>query len=217
MKVRAFIQARMSSRRFPGKVLAFLDGVPVITRVVNRVSCALPKDSIVVVTSTDKSDDALSDAAAGLGVAVYRGPLENVFRRFQLCLELHPCDWIVRINADSPLLDSGLIAYALRFTDRRDIDLVTNVFPRTFPKGQSVEMFRSSLLVRTDTNRLSPDECEHVTKHFYAHPEQFSISNFRSVANLSALSFAVDVPEDLERLAAMVRTGEPPSPFSIKE
>ena len=207
----------MSSRRFPGKVLASLDGVPVITRVVNRVSCALPNDSIVVATSTDRSDDALSDTAAALGVAVYRGPLENVFRRFQLCLKLHACDWIVRVNADSPLLDSGLITYALRFTDRRDTDLVTNVFPRTFPKGQSVEMLRSSLLAQTDADGLSPDECEHVTKHFYAHPERFSISNFRSVVDLSALSFTVDVPEDLDRLAAMVRTGEAPPHFSVKE
>ena len=205
MKTRAFIQARMCSRRFPGKVLARLDGVPVIERVVDRVSRALPKDCIVIATSENGSDDLLSDAVSGLGVAVYRGPLENVLRRFQLCLGQYPCDWVVRVNADSPLLDPDLISYALSFSGRNNVQLVTNVFPRTFPKGQSVEMIRSSLLTRTDAERLTPEECEHVTKHFYEHPDQFSILNFRSASDLSNLSFTVDVPGDLARLETMLR------------
>jgi spore coat polysaccharide biosynthesis protein SpsF len=216
VSIYAFIQARMSSRRFPGKVLARLDGIPVLARVVDRVSKAVPKDCIVVTTSTDRADDALAEAAASLGVSVHRGPLNNVMRRFQLCLAQYPCDWFFRVCADSPLLDPGLLLYALRFSGRKDVDLVTNVFPRTFPRGQSVEMIRSAALAKIDAEQLSPDEQEHVTKHFYSHPEQFRILNCQSATDLSGQSFTVDTPEDLARLEKIVQAGEALPRFEVK-
>jgi spore coat polysaccharide biosynthesis protein SpsF (cytidylyltransferase family) len=201
--VRVFVQARMSSKRFPGKVLAKLNGLPVLGHVVNSVADVLPKKAIVVVTSTDATDDPLAKYVESLSVPVFRGPLNNVVQRFQMCLKQYPCDWLFRICADSPLIDSGLISNALQYVDRQDVDVVTNVFPRTFPKGQSIEMIRSALLAGIDADRLTPEEQEHVTKHFYLYPGQFRIMNFESEEDLSDMGLTVDTPEDLDRLSRM--------------
>src|SRR5436190_24302869 len=100
-RVRAFVQARMSSSRFPGKVLAPLHGQPLIRHVLERLAAVLPEQCIVVATSREASDDPLAAYLATLGVPVYRGELENVVGRFQRCLEAFPCEWLVRISADS--------------------------------------------------------------------------------------------------------------------
>jgi spore coat polysaccharide biosynthesis protein SpsF len=72
------LQARMSSSRLPGKVLRPLAGAPMILRIVERISRSQELDGLVVVTSTDPSDDALVDVLAAAGVAVRRGSLDDV-------------------------------------------------------------------------------------------------------------------------------------------
>ena len=102
--VKAFVQARMSSRRYPGKVLAPFRGEPVIRHVVQAATAVLPPHDVVVVTSTHVTDDPLVFYLRSLGVNVFRGPLENVLQRFVLCLREYPCEWVLRVNGDSPLL-----------------------------------------------------------------------------------------------------------------
>ena len=132
--VRVFIQARMSSKRFPGKVLAPFNGIPILTCVIERVNEVIPSGRIVVLTSTDESDDPVVCYMQNAGISVYRGPLENVFERFQLCLREYPCSWFFRICADSPLLDNEILQTMLIRNDKSDVDLMCQCFPKNFPK-----------------------------------------------------------------------------------
>src|SRR5688572_14590757 len=61
MSTVALIQARVSSSRFPGKVLEMLDGVPMIVYMVRRAARAATLDRVIVATSTDPSDDPLAE------------------------------------------------------------------------------------------------------------------------------------------------------------
>ncbi len=202
-----FIQARMSSARFPGKVLAPLGGKPVIAHVIERVGEAVRPQQIVVATSDNASDDPLALYVRSLGIQVFRGPLENVFLRFQLCLREHPCRWFFRVSADSPLLDAALFGRMLEHREREDIDLVTNIFPRTFPKGRSLEMIRAKTFAAIDPSPLSLKEQEHVTPVYYRHPERFNIINIASSdPGEEGTSLAVDTREDLARLEALLQS-----------
>lgn len=206
--IRAFIQARMSSRRFPGKVLAPLAGQPIIWRVLEQVQHVFSRDRIVVLTSTESSDDPLACYVRSLDVAVYRGELDNVAARFQGGLATYPCSWFVRLCADSPLLSSSVLQAVTQHQKRRDLDLVTNVYPRTFPKGQSVEMVNAETFVAVDTQRLSDDEREHVTLTFYRQPQRFRILNVPSLDPRQAdRSFVVDTMDDLRRLDELWQVG----------
>src|SRR6476646_7667507 len=109
--VKAFIQARMSSQRYPGKVLAPFRGEPMIWHVVRAVETALPRPDLLVVTSTHPTDDPLVHYLQAVGIQVFRGPLDNVLQRFLLCLQSHPCEWVLRINGDSPLLWPELLQH----------------------------------------------------------------------------------------------------------
>jgi len=196
----------MSSARFPGKVLAPLQGRPIIEHVVSQVAQVIPEKQIIVATSTERSDDPLACYLEELGISVYRGDLNNVFGRFQSCLQAHPCEWFFRICADSPLLESKLLGMMLPHTEGPAADLITNVQVRTFPRGHSVELIKSDAFAGIDSQRLSPAEKEHVTKFYYNHPAEFRIINISSEnPALAEVNLAVDTIDDFHRLEEALR------------
>ena len=198
--IRAFIQARMASYRFPGKVLAPFRGQPLIQHVVSAIEQILPPEQVVVATSSEKSDDPLVSYLSVNGTAVFRGPLNNVFERFRFCVSRYPCDWILRVSADSPLIDYRVLQAVIEHADQ-DYDLVTTIFPRTFPSGQNAELIRVSSFLDIDQRVLSATDQEHVTSWFYKNPDRFRIFNVASGnAGLAQVGLAVDTIDDLHRL-----------------
>lgn len=109
MTVNAFIQARLSSSRLPGKVLKSLAGKPVLQHVIERVSQADFVDKVVLVTSTDVSDDAIEAFCQEIDCAYFRGDLDDVLARFNNALSEFPCDHILRVTADCPLIDPHIL------------------------------------------------------------------------------------------------------------
>lgn len=202
-EVLVFIQARMSSSRFPGKVLAPVNGSPMISRVISCVAHARDKRAIVVATSAEASDDPLAAYVQSLGIKVFRGPLHDVFKRFRLCLQENPCDWFFRISADSPLLNSRIMKAMLTLVDP-SIDLITNVQKRTFPHGQSVELLNARAFERIDEARLTDDQREHMTKYYYEHAQELRILNIEATdPAYSKLDFVIDTLDDLRRVEVM--------------
>lgn len=202
MTVAAIVQARMSSRRLPGKVLQTVLGKPMLDYILERLKHAKGLDAIVVATSDDKSDDAIRTfcrARADARVRVFGGSLEDVAARFADVLrELH-CDCFVRVNGDSPLLDQTLVTEAVRIMRQGGWDVVTNVFPRTFPKGQSVEVVKTATFLKAQPSFSSADDKEHVTRHFYENPQAYKIHNMPAKGDHSKINLSVDTPQDMAR------------------
>jgi spore coat polysaccharide biosynthesis protein SpsF len=193
----------MSSKRFPGKVLAPFHGKPILRHVVERVAQALPELPRVVVTSTDASDDPLAAYCEHMGVACFRGPLDDVFERFRAAARERRAAWMLRVCADSPLLDSRVLRAV---TDAFDagLDLITTTAPRTFPKGHNAELINAATFAAIDPHELDADDPEHVTRFLHRHPQRFKIKNVESGdPSLASLELAVDTIEDLRRLEAI--------------
>ena len=193
----------MSSRRFPGKVLAPFRGKPLIWHVLDRVGQALPEVPCVIVTSTEASDDPLAAYAASLGVACFRGPLDNVFERFRIAARQYHATWMLRICADSPLLDTRAITAVVAACDP-SLDLVTTTLRRTFPKGSNAELINATTFAAIDAGELDAEDREHVTRFLHRNPSRFRIRNVESGdPSRAEINLAVDTVEDLHRLEAM--------------
>jgi spore coat polysaccharide biosynthesis protein SpsF len=206
--IRVFVQARMSSQRFPGKVLALFRGRPLIWHVVRAVDLALgPTAPATVVTSVEPSDDPLAQYLADERVDVFRGDLDNVFGRFRAAAATRPSDWILRVNADSPLLSPDVLRRVVAAREA-GCDVVTTTQPtRTFPAGQNAELIRASLFASIADADMNDHDREHVTPFFYRHPDRFRILGVRSSdPKLADASTAVDTIDDLRRLEAMTTT-----------
>lgn len=198
MSVNAFIQARMSSQRFPGKVLAPLHGKPLVSHLIERVRQARGIDMLVVLTSTAPSDTPLAVYLEDAGCSVFRGDLNNVFSRFQSALKQYPCDYLLRLSADSPLMDVQLLNDMIAYTQSGGYEFISNVHSCMFPKGQSVEIARSDIFLSVDASALTLEQQEHVMPYFYDAPlSKLFIDN---VVNQRAINTCVDTIEDLRTI-----------------
>jgi spore coat polysaccharide biosynthesis protein SpsF (cytidylyltransferase family) len=81
MSALAIVQARMSSTRLPGKVLADVEGEPMLALLLRRLSRAQGVDEIRVATSVLPDDEPIEATARKLGFAVHRGSLDDVTPR----------------------------------------------------------------------------------------------------------------------------------------
>jgi len=218
MKVGAIVQARMNSDRLPGKVLHPVRGKPMLEYILERLDrCAL-LNRVVVATSTDRTDDPVERFCRERATECYRGSLSNVASRFKNVLDIYGFDAFVRVSGDSPLLDPGLVDRAVGIFLQGDLDLVTNVFPRSYPRGQSVEVVRTETFRRVFDDGWSNDEAQHVTPFFYRCQEAFRIVNFCADADYSGIHLAVDSVADMERFAAILNAmGGPHWRYGLEE
>lgn len=210
MRIGIIIQARMSSSRFPGKVLHPVAGRPMLQYLLERLGRLTGIDRFVVATSDSADDDAVADFCCQQGVDCFRGDLANVARRFLQAVDFYGFDAFVRVNGDSPLLDPALVDRAVRIFRESSADLVTNVLRRTFPRGQSVEVLRTEAYRRGYELMREPEDFEHVTKVFYKSADAFRILDFCSPVPRGAMELAVDTPEHMARFAAVVAAMDRP-------
>lgn len=204
----AIIQARMSSSRFPGKVLAELAGLPMIVFMALRVGRARLVDDLIVATSTESSDDALADALAAHGIACFRGNLNDVLDRFVQAARQARADHVVRLTGDCPLMDPDLIDRGLSELAMRGDDYVANVLPPSYPDGLDVECMTMQALETAWREANKPSEREHVTPFIRERQAGLKASGWQAPVDLSALRWTVDHPDDLNHVAALIRGAE---------
>jgi spore coat polysaccharide biosynthesis protein SpsF len=210
LSIVAVLQVRMSSRRLPGKALRAIRGRALLGHVVDRVRRCRTIDGLWIATSTDPDDDAIAEFAWKEAVELYRGALDDVAGRLLGAALAARADALVRINADSPLIDPAIVDRAVELYRRQSPELVSNVVRRTFPKGQSVEVVAVAALKRAVEAMTTADEREHVTPWFYADPTRVRIVSFESADPRPQMQLSVDTLDDLQRVEAILaRLGEP--------
>ncbi len=190
------LQARMSSKRFPGKVLQFIKGKEILKIVYEQIFKSKYVSKIIIATSKNKSDDKIEFFCKKNKIEIFRGSLNNVASRFNKIIKKNNCKEFIRINADSPLTSSLIINKLCKEFLRGKSEIVTNVFPRTFPKGQSAEIVKS-LLITNNINKFNEHDLEHVTTFFYRNYKKFKIKNIRNNINQSKYNLSVDTKKDL--------------------
>ncbi|WP_229786547.1 cytidylyltransferase domain-containing protein [Actinokineospora fastidiosa] len=205
VRVNAVIQARMSSTRLPGKVLRDLGGRPVLDWVV-RAAHRAAVDRVIVATSDDPSDDPIALAA---DAEVVRGPLDDVLARFLMAADRFPCDAVLRLTADCPLLDPGVLDQVVGLW-RADpsVDYVSNTLVRTMPRGYDAEVVRTDVLFAQAAVPDGPHR-EHVTSGVYTDP-RYRCAGVVASPDASDLRVTLDTPEDAAVIETVVAAlGEP--------
>lgn len=194
----AIVQSRMSSVRFPGKVLHQILGKPLLQYLLDSLNHCVTLDRIVIATSNDESDIPIVNFCIENGFHYYCGDLQNVAGRFQGALEQYPMYGFVRVNGDSPLIDHRLIDGCVRKFVEGEFDLVTNVMPRSFPRGQSVEVLKTETFNSACSLMAEQEDLEHVTKFFYRNCGEYKIHNVAASCDCSDIYLCVDTEDHME-------------------
>lgn len=213
MAVGVVVQARMSSSRFPGKMLAKIAGQPQIGLVLQRALAAKRVEKVILATSEESSDDVLAETARGFGVEAYRGPLDDVLGRVCGAARKAGLTTVVRVTGDCPLLDPEILDAMLARFAEGDVDYLSNVSPPSFPDGLDVEVLSFAALETADRDAKGKHAREHVTVFVREHPEQFRLANFANPeGNESHLRLTVDSPEDLALVDTILGRADRPLP-----
>lgn len=206
------LQARVSSSRFPGKVMKSILGTPMILLHIERIKRCRRIDQLVVATTTDPTDDPLVKVCESHGITVYRGSLSDVLSRFVGAAERYRSAVVVRLTGDCPLADAQLIDLAIDTFLSGDYDYLSNVDPPTYPDGLDVEVLSYSALLDASARARSPSEREHVTPFIRNHPENFRIGALKQNVDQSTLRWTVDYPEDFEFVRLVYEALYPSNP-----
>lgn len=194
------VQARSNSKRFKNKVLLPIYGKPLISHVVQKIGKSKKKIEIVVSTSREKSDDRLVDYLKSNNINFFRGSLNNVALRLYNTARKYRSNHFVRISGDSPLFDFRILDKAIMLKKKyKNLDLITNVFPRTFPKGQSIEIIKTSI-IKKNIKKFNNHNKEHVTSYFYDNFKNFKIKNFVNKYKYNSLKLSIDTTIDLNTI-----------------
>lgn len=192
------VQARMGSKRLPGKALASLHGQPMIWRQLERLRAARCPSKIVVATSCEPSDDPLAAWLVSKGQAVFRGAPTDILDRFARCIvSAGPVSHVVRIKGDSPFVDPRLIDEGIRLALASEADYVTNRDLGNHPMGLEVEVVTARAILaaaaepREALARVSP------TAFIRENPDRFRQARFGSPRDLSKLDWRVKTAADL--------------------
>jgi spore coat polysaccharide biosynthesis protein SpsF len=175
MKVVASIEARMSSSRLPGKVLADIYGRPALGRLVDRLRKCRLIDDIILATTTSPTDNILEDWAISEGLVVYRGSEDDVLDRVVGAHRVMGSDLVVEITGDCPLLDPDLIDLGVETYFANDCDVVTNTRVPSYPQGADVQVFELEALAEVASRISDPAVREHVSLYFYETPSKYRI------------------------------------------
>jgi spore coat polysaccharide biosynthesis protein SpsF len=124
----------------------------------------------------------------------------------------------VRVSGDSPLLDQQLVARGVALFTESGADLATNVSPRRYPAGMSVEVVRTETFERIVPELDEQYDREHVTNYFYRHADRFRIESFALDVPRRDVHLAVDTPENFETISRIVGAmTRPPADYSLED
>jgi spore coat polysaccharide biosynthesis protein SpsF len=198
----AIVQGRMGSRRLPGKVLKLIAGRPMLAHVVQRAAMATSIDEVIVATSDDPSDDPIEAFCDRQGYLCYRGSQYDVLDRFYQAASLSDADVVVRITADCPLIDPGVIDKTVDAFFEQGADFAANRLPppykRTYPIGLDVEVCSFSALERAWQAATEPHEREHVLPYLYEQSGRFKVIVVDADQDYGHLRWTVDTESDLQ-------------------
>lgn len=201
------IQARNSSKRLPYKTSYIFKNKTILDRVISSVKRSKKIKKIIVATSNLKKDDIIIKNCKKHNLNYYRGSHLNVAKRFYEILLNEKSKFFMRISADSPFLDYKLINKSINLINKNNhlnLDIVSNVFPRSFPKGQSIEIINRETYLKNYYLFKNKKFKEHVTLFFYQNAKKFKIINFKSKIKFNNVSLAVDEKKDLIKYKKIV-------------
>ena len=197
MKTVAVVQARMGSKRFPGKVMQDICGRPLIEVLLHRLSLSKKIDQIVLATSSDPRNQSMVAFVEHLGYSVYQGSEDDVLDRYYHAAKNSDAEVVIRITGDCPLIDFELIDLMIDKFNADKVDFLTNCMPPSFPDGLDTAIFSFDALAQAHHESKEPFEREHVTPYI-RNSGKFCVANYYNEKDYSSLRWTVDEPADLE-------------------
>ena len=201
METAIIVQARLGSKRLPGKVLKKINGKTILEYVINRLKKTKLSNNIIVATTNREEDKKIIKVAKKTNCHTFRGSTNNVLNRYYKAAVHYKVKNIVRICSDCPLIDPKIINKVYFFYLKNNYDYVSNkIFP-SYPPGMGVEILNFQSLKKANKLTKNSYDKEHVTAYIYKNPKKFKIKNVGLKKKLLNYRIVLDYIEDFKLIS----------------
>ncbi len=195
-----FIQARVSSKRFPDKILKKIGSKIVLDLLFQRLNKIRFKKKIVFLIPKNLKNKKLKKFLLKRKLNYFEGSEKNVLKRFFLAAKFFNAKHIMRITADCPLVDFKLLNSLIKKYLTSNFDYVSNVYPkRSFPDGLDAEIFNYKSLLYAVKNVKSSYDKEHVTTYIQR-VKKLKYFNLTNKIDFKKIRITLDYKKDLKNL-----------------
>jgi len=207
-RVIAIIQARVGSKRLPGKSIADLAGKPLLYRFIERVKRAKTLNKVVLATTEKAEDNILADIANELGVSFFRGSENDIVDRYYQTAKKFKADVVVRLTADNPVIESSEIDRIVEhhLQSNNDFSSNTHNFDNNgYPDGIGAEVFNFKTIKKLWEITKNPSHREHPHSYIYENRDMFKVGTIKCPEEFSRpdLKLEVNTSEEYEFIKAI--------------
>ncbi|MBN1930570.1 MAG: NTP transferase domain-containing protein [Desulfobacterales bacterium] len=201
----AFVVARMTSSRLPGKHFRMIGKKPLIQWITDQLRKCIQLDDIIITTVAEGANEPLRNFARKekLPCFWYEGDVDHVTTRLRKAAETYNADICILISGDCPLVYAPAIDQLIQcLKDEPEADIVRIAHNENGLSAglEGVCVARKRAWQLADDLSDRPEFKEHQFPVIGMHPELFTAKNCILPKNLYSLShrFSIDTQSDLD-------------------
>lgn len=215
LKALIILQARIASKRLPGKVVKKLQGIPMLAHSIRRLG--MVDNAVLVVATSDLSrDDLVAELANSETVACFRGSEADVLDRFYGAASEYSGRVIIRATGDNPLVDpveAGRVLDAINTGGYHYVSGFHEVDGWKLPDGVGVEAFTRETLENAWREGTKQKHREHINNYIFDNKEKYRCYDLKCLPQNSYPQLRLTV-DTLEDFSFIERVGEELGPLT---
>lgn len=209
MRTAVIIQARLTSRRFPRKILADVCGRPLLNQLHRRMAAVKPlhkgHEHTTLVACPDKDELGIF---AATGITPIPGPEKDILTRILTAAKVARAEKVVRVTGDCPLACPRLVEGMLGESYHSEKPFTVNWKARRFPDGMDLEVYSVDFLEDLG-KRLKGDDREWFASWCVQNLPAKETASIVNPMDLSRYRLTVDYPADIEVIRKIYRAQGP--------
>ena len=222
-KIVAIVQARLTSTRFPNKVIKKIGKFTIIELIYKRLKLSEYLDDIVFTIPDNSENKNLELFLIKKKIDYIKGSENNVASRYLKAAKKYNTNIIVRITSDCPLVDPKILDKMVKVYNKSNIDYLTNIKDTTtgnkkyyYPDGLDIEIFSTASFKKSYHKINSKYDKEHVTT-FIRKSSLFKKSYIKMSQDFRKLKLSVDTKENLKDIRKIYKVFYPNINFSFQD
>ncbi len=193
------VQARLTSGRYPNKILKKILGYSLIDIINARLKKSKSINKIIFAIPNNRKNVKLKNILKRKKINYITGSEKNVFQRFYKIIKKTKPKYVVRITSDCPLVEPYIIDKMYKILRKSNIDYISTDLT-SYPDGFDVEVFKSKCILNSVNFNLNKYQLEHVTP-FLRQNNMFKKKKFGSkYKNLNKIKLSIDTETDFKRV-----------------
>ena len=194
------IQARMGSKRLPGKSIKKINNTPILIKIIRSLKRKKKFKNILIIVATTKLkiDDIIVKLSLKENVIIFRGSHHNVLERYFLAAKKYKLRNIIRLTSDNPYVDTLFLEKLIKSHLKNKNDYTSS--KEMLPIGMGAEILTFGSLKKVYKFSKSKKDKEHVCDYILDNNKKFKIQNLKfkiSSNKVKKLRLTVDTQKDL--------------------